>query len=86
MEPRAPRDARPSIALFSEPIRGTDTQGNPVMILGLMVGEVEAMIFGVNPEGRPTWWPVPEITFDWRFSEQLGRWADIEEIVYPQAL
>jgi hypothetical protein len=86
MEQRAPRDARPSIALFSEPIRGTDTLGDPVMILGLMVdGEAEAVIFGVSPGGRPAWWPFCEISFDWRWSPELGRWADLEELVNPDA-
>ena len=73
-----------AIALFAEPVRGTPASGPPVMILGLDVATTEEpAIFGVDAEGRPKWWILAEITFDWRWSVRLGRWADLEEIIRP---
>lgn len=76
-----------AIALFSEPCRGTLLDLAPVMLLGVKVGATEEpTLLGVDASGQPRWFTFPEVTFDWRWSHELGRWADLEELVNPQAL
>jgi hypothetical protein len=76
-----------AIALFSEPCRGTHGEKAPVMLLGVKVGaDEEPTLLGVDASGQPRWFTFPEVTFDWRWSTELGRWADLEELVNPQAL
>lgn len=68
-------------ALFSEPARGTHVTGEPVMILGFDADtEGEPLILGINAEGKIRYYPTDTITFDWRWSPKLGRWADLEEL------
>jgi hypothetical protein len=74
-------DAANALALFPEPIRGTHAQGAPLMILGLTVGPAAVTTFlCVGTDGRPCWFALADVTFDWRWSDELGRWADLEEI------
>ena len=69
------------LALFPEPIRGTHAQGARLMILGLTVGPgAEAALPCIDEGGRPGWFPLGEVTFDWRRSDELGRWVDLEEL------
>lgn len=69
------------LALFPEPIRGTHTQGAQLMILGLRVGPMaEPTLICINVGGRPCWFALGDVTFDWRWSDRLGRWGDLEEI------
>ena len=68
-------------ALFTEPVRGTLKDGTPVMILGVQAVESDDdYVFGVDGDGNPGWWKLEMLTFDWRWSPGLGRWADLEEI------
>jgi hypothetical protein len=77
----ADADAASALALFPEPIRGTHVSEARLMILGLTVGPgEEPTLLCVDADGRPGWFPLGEMTFDWRWSDELGRWADLEEL------
>jgi hypothetical protein len=93
LEPPAGRADRPArvgrgvgiaIALFAEPCRGTHSEKAPVMLLGVAVNPTEEpLLFGVDSDGHPLWFTFPEVTFDWRWSPELDRWADLDELVNP---
>jgi hypothetical protein len=54
------------------------------MILGIKVSaNAEPTIFGIDADGHPRWLGFAEVTFDWRWSSELGRWADLEELTDP---
>jgi hypothetical protein len=75
------RTGASSLALFSEPARGTHVTQGRLMILGILlrVGD-EPMILAVDQDGHPAWCDLDDVTFDWRWSPELGRWADLEEL------
>jgi hypothetical protein len=74
-------DAANALALFAEPIRGTHASDARLMILGLTVGPgAVTTLLWVGTDGRPCWFPLGDVTFDWRWSDELGRWADLEDL------
>jgi hypothetical protein len=74
--------AASALALFPDPIRGTHASDAPLMILGLTVGPgAVTTLLCVGTDGRPGWFPFGDVTFDWRWSDELGRWADLEELM-----
>ena len=78
----ADTDVATGLALFPEPVRGTHASDARLMILHLRVGPgAEPTLLCVGSNGRPGWFPLGEVTFDWRWSDELGRWADLAELV-----
>jgi hypothetical protein len=81
---RQPTVSSSAIALFAEPCRATHLETGPVMIIWVEVGGAnEPTLLGVDAGGQPRWFTFTEVTFDWRWSPELGRWADLEELVNP---